>query len=503
MAVGDGSGAIYVMGGQSEFVGYKDVFRYDTATHALSTLPVTLDAARVGGGAAWAGGSIYILGGDRKDTTGGACLSSILRVDPANATASVVAPFPKRFIGGAASDGRYVYYFGGNGCSFGRYLDEILRFDTLTLTTETLTARLPSPRGGVAAFWSPISQTFYLFGGVGAVGGAYFDEVLEFDPAAGTVEVLAARLPRGTTAPAVAAVDGGAYVMGGYDNGPANAIYRFDVATETLSVVPFTLPDGFRYGASAAGVGSRAFAFGGGFAHGGYRPTARIDVVGEDVSGDVDVAVSGGYRHTNLSWASTGHGHDFDAARIYLSNGRTHTLVASVDSDGTGSYAHADLPDATQMCYRVALLRAGVEVGWSRVTCDVTYGPPSAPENVRATSRDPHPLSVNVTWTKALWAGHSELSIQRYHVYRVVEDALDFERIGTTTDVWFNDMGCPINKSCLYGVRAENEYFEGGMGYAMAEGTTFLPGAAVEDGSVAIWNDADFDQRRDTGEEFP
>jgi hypothetical protein len=159
----DGQNA-YVFGGTYDIVTVDDIYRFDPESESTTMLSVSLPTARYATSAVCDGQYVYIFGGDKTYLGGSGLLKDILRFDPVAETVETLAvqlPSPRSGTS-AAFDGYYAYIFGG----FGKkgYLDEIVRFDPVTETIITLDATLPTPRSGTSAFWTS-GDKGYILGG--------------------------------------------------------------------------------------------------------------------------------------------------------------------------------------------------------------------------------------------------------------------------------------------------------------------------------------------------
>jgi hypothetical protein len=174
---------VYVFGNSlSTDVGQYDVLRYDPVANVTTVLEDELPIPGAGTSVVWSGDAAYIFGGKTNKTV--------------------------------LSD-RIVKYEPGNGASF-------------------VDVRLPSPRFHVTAAWD--GEVAYILGGSvagpGPAGGIItedVDEIVLFDPGAGTVEIHQGKLPQPMDARPAVWAQGKVHVFGGNTkNGPVSDILVFD-----------------------------------------------------------------------------------------------------------------------------------------------------------------------------------------------------------------------------------------------------------------------------------
>lgn len=156
------------------------------------------------------------------------------------------------------------YIFGG-GVNLGTYHNQISVYDTITGTATIKPETLPSARGGTSAVWNPVNNKAYIFGGIGS---SYLNQIIEYDPATGTVTTKTEVLPsaRANTSAVWNPVNNKAYIFGGQlgSNTYTNQIIEYDPATGTVTTKAETLPSA-QSGISAIWnpVNNKAYLFGG------------------------------------------------------------------------------------------------------------------------------------------------------------------------------------------------------------------------------------------------
>lgn len=182
--------------------------------------------------------------------SGAALVDTIVRVDPANLTAStlpVKLPEPAARMASAVV-GTKVYLMGG--ATLSEWSDRILVFDTVTQSL--VEANVTLPQALVSSTAASDGRNVYVFGGR-MVGGNAFSGILKFDPESPQVTSLRVGFrPAFFDAAAIFAPStGNIYVIGGNGDAlsgtsggapTAGAIYRFDPTTETLELMRSHIP---------------------------------------------------------------------------------------------------------------------------------------------------------------------------------------------------------------------------------------------------------------------
>jgi hypothetical protein len=189
-------------------------------------------------------------------------LSEIVEYDPATKASIAVGRLPTARDGvSVASDGTYVYVFGGRLCTLNcTYYLDIYRFNPQSKALSIVGA-LPSERAFTAAAYS--AGRFYVFGGL-TPSGLSTAEVVEFTP--GGSAVVKANLEYTSYAHTALATGGRIFIFGGYaPQGFVNLIQWYEPATNTRQRVccPYVSLPGPRAYLSASWDGTTAFLFGG------------------------------------------------------------------------------------------------------------------------------------------------------------------------------------------------------------------------------------------------
>jgi PKD repeat protein len=232
------------------------------ASAVIDTMPTRLPTSLGWMSAETTGARAYIFGGHT------ATLPYVLQsriyeyVPDTDGLAALAAtlPTPRGYMASAYDGSRYVYLFGGLVAFPASATNQVLRFDTSTLTLSTLPATLPVADLGIRAAW--VAGKAYLFGGYYCGSPC---PVRVFDPGLGTVTTLVAAFPANRYASMVATDGTEIFIFGGRQAGTTtfyNDIWKFVPATSTLSSVPTVLPTRLSSGA-AVYDGARYLVIGG------------------------------------------------------------------------------------------------------------------------------------------------------------------------------------------------------------------------------------------------
>ncbi|HEQ78805.1 MAG TPA: hypothetical protein ENN76_00905, partial [Euryarchaeota archaeon] len=194
----DTTGRTYVTGGYSPVSNYYSNMGYFTSHSgdAFTNSPNQMTTARHNHGLFIIGDYMYAVGGSNS----GGILSTVERMPlstqvwSAYDTLQTMTVQPKTDAG-FASDGEYIYIFGGQSAS-GTYDDFILRYDPQMKETVLMNAVLPSPRAACSAVYDFDQHLFIIAGGHNSVDGA-LDEILYYDPVGDVIGVISQTLPAG------------------------------------------------------------------------------------------------------------------------------------------------------------------------------------------------------------------------------------------------------------------------------------------------------------------
>ncbi len=248
----------------------------------------------------------YIFGGD----TGAGLTDDIVEFFPETATPggtsnTLAVSLPTARAGTSAvwADGRAYVIGGTDGTS---QLDDILLFDPVAGTV-TEVASLPVPASRTSAVWT--GSEVLVFGGWD--GANNLRQIVRYDPSSGDVTLL----PNGLSAPtsATAAVWTGekALIIGGkYNVDASRDVYEFDPLLDDHATFVRHL-DGNREGASAIWTRDHAEVFGGRNSAGvpstwimSYKPLRRIDTTPIDqAASSLGVSLGGNVRTSQASFA--------------------------------------------------------------------------------------------------------------------------------------------------------------------------------------------------------
>lgn len=258
------------------------------------------------------------------------------------AGAQAVQALPARLPGaewGASAvwTGEAAYVFGGESCLTTidcTFTDQILRFDPTAGTVVVTDARLPTPRAHGSAVWD--GRHAYLLGGIDETGA--LDQIVRFDPATGAVETLAAKLP--TPLRYTSAVFDGtsAHLFGGTGTyaGESDRIVRFTPAEGTVEHMRARLVDR-KHGTAAVWDGRFAYVFGG-YSYMGFRSLSVFSPEADELRDRPDA----------LPGASQGMAAFWDGDAAYLLGGGlatpTRDIVRYHPASGTVERMRAELP---------------------------------------------------------------------------------------------------------------------------------------------------------------
>lgn len=171
----------------------------------------------------------------------------------------LVQTLPSAMLTSVAAVGTNVYMFGGH--SDNGFSDEILKYDTLTETITTLSAKLPSARSEVNAV--TVGTDIYL------LGGSYnssnpITEILKFDTLTETITTLEITC-FGVYGASIAAVGTDIYTFGGKRLTDYKSIYKLDTVNQTYGQISTSvnqLTNSIAYSCAVA-VGTDVYILGG------------------------------------------------------------------------------------------------------------------------------------------------------------------------------------------------------------------------------------------------
>ena len=151
-----------------------------------------------------------------------------------------VAPLPQDLFGApAASDGTYVYSFGGYSFTTAQTLDVVYRYDPATNTWATM-APLPNREIVASAVYYPPTNKIYVFGGAQRDEAIVLDTTQIYDIASNTWSAGAnLPLPRSQQAAGYNPGNGKIYLNGGYETSTIDSIqattWEYDPVANTFT----------------------------------------------------------------------------------------------------------------------------------------------------------------------------------------------------------------------------------------------------------------------------
>jgi hypothetical protein len=349
----------------------------------------------------------------------------------------------------------------------------IERYDPATDTIGPGSASLPVPRASPSALWD--GGGLLLFGG--CTTACATDEVLRYDPAAGTV-VVAGHLPSARYASSAAWDGARALVIGGIRPSPlreTDQVVAFDPATGTSIIAgPLPTPRGWT---AAAALGDSVYVLGGCAPPPERCPRADVVRYAARLPGaprDLQLERGPGRGEISLAWSPPPaaetpepvvgyrlyHRGVFDLEDLFLADvGPSTTFLA------TG------LQDGEQQTYRVA---ARTAAGVGSLSLAMTGRAPSwpGPPSYLAASPGPGRGEVGLAWSAPADDGGSE--VVGYRVWRgtTPESIARVAELGVML-AW-TDQGLPDATTFLYRIQAVNA-LGGGSLSPLASTTTLGP----------------------------
>jgi N-acetylneuraminic acid mutarotase len=227
-------GELYVTGGKSEGQNVASVEKYSPSSDTWGTV-APMPAARVGHAAVAVGSFMYVLGGvlDHSET------STVLKFDSIHGTWSEVAPLPaSRYDISACVLGNDIYVFGGEDANEGAQ-DSVFKYDMMANTWSTLE---PMPFIGCGLSLSVIDGMICIMGDGGRA-------VHRFNPESGAWNMLTP-MSRSRLFSASFVLNGNLYAASGVGAGSGCSVERYDIATDTWTVVADMLQGRAFFGAA-------------------------------------------------------------------------------------------------------------------------------------------------------------------------------------------------------------------------------------------------------------
>ncbi|MBI5594771.1 MAG: fibronectin type III domain-containing protein, partial [Elusimicrobia bacterium] len=143
-----------------------------------------------------------------------------------------------------------IYFFGGRRDA-GLLTSDVMEYDPAAGTLVPAGDSLPTARAGTSAAYDPVSGKIFVFGGFGpgAPGTNELAQIISYDPVGHSVQPAVGNLPtaRAMTAAAYDPATARIYVFGGRQFGSGahlEQVVSFDPATEAVATVSTTLPSG-------------------------------------------------------------------------------------------------------------------------------------------------------------------------------------------------------------------------------------------------------------------
>lgn len=452
---------VFVLGGQGQpgagddanDLGFTDeILAFDPAAKTLEFARMRLPTARAYAAAVSDGKALWLFGGlgcATAECPKGVALKDIVRIDPANRTATVVGTLPKASYGlAAAVDGRHVYLFGGTTGTEPSW--DILRFDTRGGAVQKLPERLPSPRAFASAVWA--DGHAFVFGGEGktrcTVSPCIGREVLLVEPDRHAVTLLDVRLPRAVSR-SQAALLGDSALLFAPGTAKEERVFRFDVVERRFRPVDGgPIPEPATEAAAASG-GTAVHLFGGRSTPRAIM-TFRFDSVGRPSAPRLVQAIPGpDPGQVTLTWQPPAHRDDVEGYRVYRGLGKARPVFVGATDDTV--FLDTRLAAGAQFEYQVVAVNEAGE-GARADLAVTTPAPPCKPERL-LTKPGPAVGQTTLSWASPKCDGG--LRIQSYVVYRALPRG-DVAMIGSTDLMSFVDQP-PRTSGLRYWVAATNE----------------------------------------------
>jgi len=232
---------IAIFGGENSGGRISSILVYDIEKNISTVIPGQFSSGLARSTSEYWGGSAYIFGGDN-----GAFLDTIQIYDISSGiltTSNTHLLQPAKEIG-SATNGTYIYLFGGFGSSPERKIT-ILGFDPATEEIVNTGATLPEGLSQTTPVFA--GDVVYIFGGH-RYGGSAHTYILKFDPSTNTCAQITTTMPREISSmSAVWDGDESIFIFGGALDGYSgdtqyDTIYVFNTTSETIVEHPLTLP---------------------------------------------------------------------------------------------------------------------------------------------------------------------------------------------------------------------------------------------------------------------
>lgn len=258
---------IYLFGGYTKSAYLNTIQVFDTTTNTLETLSVTIPKKLANMGVGIVGSDIYLFGGYN-----GSVSTTIYKFNTGNNTISTLSTTLPTGLSsmGVAVNGSRVYLFGGCGSNpFESTTDGtnkgVYRFNVVDNAITTLSAEIYT--GGVFGIAvATVGTKAYLFGGRRNTSNI-LKTVFEFDMATETIKTLGDYLPHSIYGMSAVGFNNKVYLFGGQIIEDSSVSYSddilcFDVATKTVEVLPVNLEKSTMYIGTAL-VNKNVYLFGG------------------------------------------------------------------------------------------------------------------------------------------------------------------------------------------------------------------------------------------------
>ena len=302
---------ILIFGGENSGGRIDSIMVYDIEKNTSSVLSVVFGSGITRTTAEYHNGKAYVFGGDS-----GTILDTIYVYDLNSGTLSLSGthlPESAKEIG-SATDGTYIYLFGGYGFSPERKAT-ILRFDPSTEEIAYTGVNLPEGLSQTTPVWG--GDAVYIFGGH-RYGGSAHQYILKYDPSLNICNQISTLMPREISSmSAVWDRNDRIFIFGGALDGYAgnthyDTIYVFNTTSETVTEHNLTLPVPSIFH-MAEWVSERAYVFGGmtqsgdflddivSFYPGNYTPPPE-DETSPIIDSPEDISYELGSTGHNVTW---------------------------------------------------------------------------------------------------------------------------------------------------------------------------------------------------------